>query len=105
MQPLPPPETFNLLGPLHDLIARLLVSEGASGQLDNGLGPQLPMLAQPLEIQQLAGEVSGIRARIRRARAAVQDLPDIERSVEEQNEEIRALKARIEKQRRVLALG
>lgn len=52
---------------------------------------------------QLAGEVSSVRARIRRARREVEALPDGGRSVVEQEVEIRECRARVERLRGVLA--
>jgi len=53
-------------------------------------------------MHQLAGEASSIRSRIRRARAAVEALPDVDRTVEEQEDEIKLLQERITKQTAVL---
>lgn len=54
-------------------------------------------------MQQLAGEVSTIRNRIRKARSVVESLPDVERTVREQEEEIGLLRLRIAKQTATLS--
>lgn len=54
-------------------------------------------------MQHLAGEVSTIRNRIRKARTVVENLPDIERTIQEQEEEIRLLRLRIAKQTATLS--
>ena len=44
-----------------------------------------------------------IKAKIRKALKELEKLPDMERSVEEQNEEIEALEGRIRRQREMVA--
>ena len=103
-KPLPPPETFDILSPLHELLHQLLHNPSAgSTNLSANYAPTLFPNQQPLEVQQLAGEMSAIRNRIRKARAAVEALPDVERSVEEQDEEMAALRGRIERQKQMLS--
>lgn len=53
-------------------------------------------------MHQLSGAVSAVRVNIGKARAAVEVLPDVERTIEEQEEEIRILKASIARQKDVL---
>lgn len=89
--PLPNPSLFDILPPLHELLSRLLASTN-----------QPYKTAEPLEIHHLVAETSSVRNRIRRARREVEALPDVERSVAEQDEEIRVLRERIELQRGVL---
>ncbi|KAF2459292.1 hypothetical protein BDY21DRAFT_370092 [Lineolata rhizophorae] len=60
-------------------------SAGARGELEGGA----------LEIQQLGTAAAAVRLRLARARAAVRGLPDVERSVGEQEEERRDLEGRI----------
>ncbi|KAI9707275.1 MAG: hypothetical protein M1836_000235 [Candelina mexicana] len=87
---LPPPQTFDVLPPLHSLLMRLV--------------PQLISHPdqQPLEPQHLATESSVIKIRLQKARTAVEAMPDVERNVAEQEEEIKGLEERIAKQREVL---
>ncbi|KAK5277640.1 hypothetical protein LTR16_009538, partial [Cryomyces antarcticus] len=96
---LPPPETFDILPPLHQLLSRLL-----AGNPPNLADPSLAAYPdqQHLDIQQLATESSSIKARIRKALAAVRALPDMERTVEEQEEEIEYLESKIRRQRRII---
>ena len=54
---------------------------------------------QPLEPKDLPTEVLQIKTRIRRALKELEKLPDMERSVDEQNEEIEELEERIRLQR------
>lgn len=156
--PFPPPQTFDILPPLHSLLLRLLappantegpsssvrVAEDATGQVppsrqsstapqsqtqqqqqqhsiptDGGnnnnnvpqtvgssaapgtgsvaaeiaaLGPNAP---RPLDAKDLPTEASSIKIRIQKAQAVVEGLPDVHRTVEEQEQEIKELEARI----------
>lgn len=98
---MPPAETFDILPSLHELINRL-IPPVPGAPATPGTKPDYPA-QQPLEIHQLAGEVSSVRARIRRARRVVESLPDSDRTVEEQEAEMAALRERIGKQKAVLA--
>jgi len=87
---------------LHALLSRLV--------------PDTPGLPQPnqaddatatgvghLEIQQLGPAASGIKIKIQKARAALKTLPDADRAVEDQQEDIRLLEERIAKMRDMLS--
>ena len=103
---LPPPQTFDILPALHELLARidpasttLPDQQNASAGIEIGAG--YTDLA-PLEPKDLPAEVLQIKAKIRRAVKELEKLPDMERGVEEQEEEIRELEGRIEKQKAVV---
>lgn len=93
---LPSPEVFDIVPALHELLSRML--------------PPTEDLSRPpsysnqptLSPQYLQAEASSIRSKIRKAREAVAALPDVDRSIEQQEEEITMLTEKIEKQRRVL---
>ncbi|KAH0542386.1 hypothetical protein FGG08_003231 [Glutinoglossum americanum] len=87
-QSLPPPQTFDVLAPLHTLLSKLL--------------PASPDAPPSLNPQHLATEAGAIKLRLQKARAVVEALGDMDRGVEEQEEEIRALEEKCEKQREVL---
>ena len=93
---LPNPETFDFVPNLHELLSRLVAHS------DNLSQPATYPHQPPLSPQQLQAEVSGIRNMIRRARQAVAALPDVDKSVVQQEEEIAALRTKIERQKRVL---
>ncbi|KAF8423863.1 RNA polymerase II transcription mediator complex subunit 9-domain-containing protein [Tirmania nivea] len=80
--PLPPPNTFDFLPPLHSLISKVY--------------------ADDLPPQGLSDQANPIRIKLVKARQLVLDLPDMSRSIDEQKEQIRELEERIEKQRRVI---
>ncbi|QDS71418.1 hypothetical protein FKW77_003330 [Venturia effusa] len=114
--PFPPPETFDFLPLLHVLLRRISVPSGAP--LPNLDGPSVVEGAEAasvadssdkiwdlknhLDIKNLGPAVSHVKVRIQRARVAVRAMPDIDRSVEEQEEEIQELERMIERQRGVL---
>ncbi|EKG12175.1 hypothetical protein MPH_10658 [Macrophomina phaseolina MS6] len=61
-----------------------------------------PPDSQPLEIHQLAAASSALKVRLQRARQACARLGDVDRTVEEQREEIAELEERVAKLRAVL---
>ncbi|KAK5225345.1 hypothetical protein LTR47_009407 [Exophiala xenobiotica] len=110
--PFPPPSTFSILPDIYLLIARLNILQQATTQTGSSQGesssqsqqqqsqtqtsatqppPHLQTGGPALEIKDLPSQVYGIKQRITKAKAAVQVLPDVERSVEEQEREIREL--------------
>lgn len=60
-------------------------------------------LPPPLEAKDLFTAASAIRIRIQKARAVVEGLPDVDRTTEEQDDEIEELMARITSLRSVIA--
>lgn len=156
--PFPPPQTFDIIPPLHGLLLRLLPSEtntgvrppedptGAAGpsaasstpagaaqsqQQQSQSGPgndtshgALPTVSSgapgsaaaaaeiaalssnappPLDIKSLPTEVSSIKIRIQKAQAVVEGLPDIDRSVADQEAEMEELEDRIARLKSVIA--
>jgi hypothetical protein len=86
---LPPASTFDFLPPLHNLLSRLLAD------------PSNPSKT-PLSPKDVATEAAAIKIKIQQARTVVEELPDIDRTIEEQEEEIREMEERIREQRAVL---
>lgn len=62
-----------------------------------------PTAHPPLDVKDLPTETHSVKIRIQKARAAVEGLPDIERSVEEQQHEISELEDRIARLRSVIS--
>jgi hypothetical protein len=96
--PLPAPNTFDLLPPLHDILLRVLdapadPSLAAAGQPDS---------QGPLEPARLPDATLTLKRKIQKAREAVERIPDVGRTVEEQEEEIQALEERVKRLRGVL---
>ncbi|PKX91963.1 RNA polymerase II mediator complex middle subunit MED9 [Aspergillus novofumigatus IBT 16806] len=122
--PFPPPQTFDIIPPLHGLLLRLLSAQTAgeggprtvgeaggeapSGSSGPGQGVQQPTSATgsglaPLTAKNLPTEASSIKIRIQKAHAVVGSLPDIGRSVAEQEKEIEELENRIARLNAVLS--
>lgn len=133
----PPPQTFDVIPPLHGLLQRLLSTEVSSSALPAGQTPSQAQSQQPgvitgvdaaasvpgrpsapavpetsalssnasvpLDVKRLPTESSSIRIRIQKARAIVESLPDVQRSVADQEREIEELEDRISRLRSVLA--
>lgn len=105
---LPPPQSFDVLPALHELLARVYNSNSmnADGIDPNNVSDEdvadvgaLYADLPPLEPKDLPNENLQVKARIRRAQKELEKLPDMNRSVEEQEEEIVELEDRIRKQR------
>ncbi|GIK01386.1 hypothetical protein Aspvir_005422 [Aspergillus viridinutans] len=119
----PPPQTFDIIPPLHGLLLRLLSAQtageggprtaGEAGQAPSGSsGPGQGVQQQtsatgsglaPLSAKNLPTEASSIKIRIQKAHAVVESLPDIGRSVAEQEKEIEELENRIARLNAVLS--
>ncbi|KAI8939677.1 hypothetical protein NX059_003435 [Plenodomus lindquistii] len=90
---LPPPSTFDFLPDLHTLLKRLL-------ETPNQPPGATPSPAQasadgPLDVQHVASAANDIRLKIQKARRAVLSLPDVDRTCEDQEDELNDLAARI----------
>ncbi|EAW09516.1 RNA polymerase II mediator complex middle subunit MED9 [Aspergillus clavatus NRRL 1] len=123
--PFPSPQTFDIIPPLHGLLKRLLSPQtagegpraagGATGETGpSGSGPSQgvqqpshhPSMGNgglPLSTKELPTEASAIKIRIQKAHAVVEGLPDIHRSVAEQEREIAELEDRISKLKSVVS--
>ncbi|KAF9884049.1 hypothetical protein FE257_002334 [Aspergillus nanangensis] len=165
--PFPPPQTFDILPPLHGLLLRLLAPQTNNEGVSNGVRPTddpagptssaagpgqsqsqsqqqqptphpqqppstanennaagLPTVSSaapgsasaaaeiaalssnappPLDVKNLPTEASSIKIRIQKAHAVVESLPDVHRSVSEQETEIRELEDRIARLKSVIS--
>lgn len=122
--PFPSPQVFDILPPLHALLSRLvsnaadrtatgglsqpnggppgsqtLTGEGVVG--NNGVSDPLGSTSF-LDPKVLLTEASAIKIRIQKARAVVAELPDIDRTIDEQMEEIEVLERKIRKLKTVV---
>lgn len=100
---LPPPQTFDILPHLHEILARIDhvpndPMQAATIEDDVVTYAEL----QPLEPKDLQGEVQPIKSKIRKALRELEKLPDMDRDVEEQEAEIKMLQVKAAKQREVL---
>ncbi|KAM0717737.1 hypothetical protein Q7P37_007589 [Cladosporium fusiforme] len=100
---LPPPQTFDILPPLHEILARIDHAPNDPIQAATGDGDVVSYAElQPLEPKDLPNEVLAVKTKIRKALRELEKLPDMDRSVEEQEEEIRMLEEKAAKQKEVL---
>ncbi|KAF2764854.1 hypothetical protein EJ03DRAFT_355400 [Teratosphaeria nubilosa] len=96
---LPPPELFDILPQLHEILARIDHAPADGEQdSDDDLGA-LYNNKSPLDPKDLPAAVLPLKAQMRKAMKEIERLPDIDRSVEEQEEEIRELEERLRRQR------
>ncbi|KAI9776779.1 MAG: hypothetical protein M1816_005084 [Peltula sp. TS41687] len=86
---LPSPSAFDIIPALYTLLARLLPTATSSDP--------------PLEPQHLAIEASTVKIKLQKALAAVEALPDMDRTLEQQQSEIRELEEHIRRQQQMLA--
>lgn len=128
----PPPETFDIIPPLHGLLVRLIPPQTSTdessalgnvraqhSQLQQNLQSSLTTVtdiqsSQPisetditippstLDLKDLPTETNSIKIRIQKARVVVEALPDVHRTVAEQEEEIGELEDRVRRLREVI---
>jgi hypothetical protein len=98
---LPAPSTFDILPDLHNLLKRII--EAPSQPPAATPTPAQLSAEGPLEIQHVATATNDIRLKIQKARRAVLTLPDIDRTCEDQGEEIEDLETRIARLKASLA--
>ncbi|CZT18608.1 uncharacterized protein RCC_04452 [Ramularia collo-cygni] len=109
---MPPAHTFDILPALHELLARVEQGPAATDLFptlddstsESDIGSHYPPdTLVPLAPKDLPEEVlKSIKPRIRAAVRAVEALPDVDRTIEEQEEEIRMLEEKVRKQRGML---
>lgn len=140
----PPPQTFDIIPPLHGILLRLLSQKEASNEAGAAPGATAgasgtpadaqthgqqasssiqgsgnsnaaqsqapgevpivdPNANPPLDIKDLPSATSSVKIRIQKARGVVEGLPDVQRSVEEQQIEIDQLEDRVARLRSVIA--
>lgn len=101
--PFPSPNLFSILPEIYLLVSRLeLLQQNAGATLPTTPGGNSSV--SPITQQELPAAIQPIKTQILKAKAAVQSLPDVERTVEEQEVEIKALEAKITGLKKRLAL-
>lgn len=106
---LPPtfsPDTLDALSELSLVLARVRAGIQSSAGITTEPAPGTTGHNAPggptLSFKDVPGATDGLKHKLQRARAQVRELPDMNRPIAEQAEEIRELEARIEMQRAVL---
>jgi len=104
----PPPQTFDILPPLHEILSRIdhtptvgVITDADPSSTDNDIDDAYTG-AQPLDPKDLPNEVLPLRNKCKRVPREIEKLPDVERSVEEQREEIGELEEGIRRRMEVL---
>ncbi|QPG93631.1 hypothetical protein C2857_001234 [Epichloe festucae Fl1] len=106
---LPPslsPDDLDALSELSIVLAKVRAGLQSSNGIAAGSGATpggASTQGQQLSFKDVPGATDGLKHKLQQARAQVRLLPDMERSIEEQNRELQDLEARIEKQRALLA--
>ncbi|KAG5980884.1 hypothetical protein E4U55_003525 [Claviceps digitariae] len=105
---LPPslsPDDLDALSELSIVLAKVRAGLQASTGITTGSGATpggASTQGQQLSFKDVPGATDGLKHKLQHARTQVRLLPDMERSIEEQNREIRDLERRIKKQRTLL---
>ncbi|PVH97726.1 hypothetical protein DM02DRAFT_74541 [Periconia macrospinosa] len=102
---LPPPSTFDVLPDLHKILSRLLQTPPQAPPSAGGAATAptpTPAADGPLEIEQVASATAEVKLKLQRAQKAILSLPGIERTCEDQQDEIAYLETRIETLRAAL---
>lgn len=91
--PFPSPQTFDILPELYAVVSRFQLTS----TITNGASPTPILTAtstSPLKPKDFPAAAVPIKQKIQKARAAVISLPDVERDIEAQEQEIRVLETR-----------
>jgi RNA polymerase II transcription mediator complex subunit 9 len=96
------PALFDIIPATERLLSRLLLPSGDTSATGSAAADSEPEYKRPLDISQLDAAANPIRVKFAKLRQLIPRLPDIERTVEEQEDEIRDLEERIEKQKEML---
>ncbi|PNY28867.1 Uncharacterized protein TCAP_01218 [Tolypocladium capitatum] len=98
------PDDLDTLSELSIVLAKVRAgmqsSAGIAGTTPGGVVPNTH--GQQLSFKDVPGATDGLKHKLQHARAQVRALPDMDRSVAEQEHEIREIEARIERQRALL---
>jgi hypothetical protein len=93
---MPRPEDFDILPDLHKLISSVARPDNRDAHLDQSQTPsQAKGDGEKLRVEDVPEQAATVRGKIHRARAAVMALPDMDRSLEDQQEEMADLEAHI----------
>lgn len=99
------PDDLDALSELSIVLAKVRAGIQSSNGIATGTGATpggANNQGQQLSFKDVPGATDGLKHKLQHARVQVRALPDMDRSIEEQNREIQELEARIEKQRALL---
>ena len=92
--PFPSPSLFSILPEIYLLISRIELLQQATGT-SVPTTPGGNSATTPITLQELPAAIQPVRTQIIKAKVAVQALPDVERTIEQQEDEIRLLEGRV----------
>ena len=99
------PDHLDTLSVLSFVLAKVRAGIQSSNGIATGSGASpggVSTQGQQLSFKDVPGATDALKHKLQHARAQVRALPDMHRSIEEQNCEIKELEARIERQRALL---
>lgn len=97
------PDTLDALTELSIVLAKVRAGIQSSTGITTGATPGGPSSSgQTLSFKDVPGATDGLKHKLQRARTQVRALPDMERTIAEQEEEIEDLERRIRDQRALL---
>jgi len=99
------PQLLDIVPSTERLLSRILIPSPAAGiqaATSDSDGAAIPEHKRHLDAHQLDAAANAVRVKIQKARAAALALPDMDRTVEEQKEEIKVLTERIAKMKDML---
>lgn len=96
--PFPSPQTFDILPQIYDLITRLPSSIPTS---TTATAPQAS-ISDPLDLKDLLQAAVPIKLKIQKAKAVVSALPNVDQTIEEQEDDIRELERRVTRLKSVM---
>lgn len=99
---LPSPQPFDVLISLNALLHRLLADVPTSDDHEHDPTSQLNSRHAPLVIKDFSAEALKVKNTLNEARRALQSLPDLDKSLLEQEAQIRKLERAIERKREML---
>lgn len=109
LTPFPDPSTFAILPDVYLLLSRVALlqqqsTNSAAASLAGDAQPSNPLNLTPLEVKDLTAAIYPLRQKIQKAKEAVTGMAGVERSIEEQEAEIKALEARVQALKHRLSL-
>ncbi|KAG5930275.1 hypothetical protein E4U42_002487 [Claviceps africana] len=99
------PDDLDALSELSIILAKVrngLQASNGMASVSGATHGEASTQGQQLSFKDVPGATDGLKHKLQQARAQVRLLPDMDRSIEEQNREIQNLESRIEKQRTLL---
>ena len=98
------PDDLDALTELSLILTKVRAGIQASNGLNASAGPGSSGQPQQLSFKEVPGATDSLKHKLQRAKAQTAALPDMDRTIAEQEEEIQELHVKIEKQKVLLAM-